>query len=370
MTKKKVLLIGPRIGNKKSFYGGGIGGYTRNMALYLREFQFEEISLVPFYSTSRMRGEIKFISFPIRFFKDIIGFLFKITFEKIDAIHILGQYRSAIPREAAWVTLAKLFGFPVVYEIKAGMFISASQQSKLHKLLSSYIIKQSDLILAEGEVYLKYLYSEYRKNAIYFPNVVAINEIPPLREVHIQNPLKILFVGFCYEGKGIFDLVKSLQTDKIKYKIELEIIGGESNEFTEWVDKLPSNPRVKIVRYGKQPHSFVLDRMKQNTIYLYPSRHSGEGHNNTINEAMMNSMIIISSNAGFLEDILKDCGYLIDVNINPEINIQNAIIEIINNPEIAIKLAQNGRNKIETTFNSEVQGRVLETQYRKVIYNK
>ncbi len=358
--------MGPNIGNKSNFYGGGMGGYTRNMALYLRDFQFKDFSIIPFFCSARKKNEIKFISFPIRFLKDVIGLLFKIIFNKIDAIHILGQYRNAIPREVAWVLIARLFGVLVVYEIKAGMFITESNNSKLHKKLSGFILAKSNLILVEGKIYLDYVNEISHKKAIYFPNVVSINEIPEPKDVQVQLPLKVLFVGFCYEGKGIFEAIEALRSKRLNVEIQFEIIGAESDAFSSWMKTVPDNPRVKIIRYGAKNHEFVLNKMKENAIYLYPSKHSGEGHNNTINEAMMNSMIIISSKAGFLEDVLSDSGYLMDSQSNMIKNIEDAILEILKNPQNAIQIARNGRNKIENIYNSKIQGEVLEEQYKKI----
>lgn len=367
MKKTKVLLIGPKIGFDSSSYGQGFGGYTRNMALYLKEFQFDDITLSPFYCSQRKLNDINFISFPIRFIKDVIGFISKLILTKIDIVHILGVYLSALPREVCWVVIAKIFRKKIVYEIKAGSFISASEKNKMHLWLSNIILHMSDLILVEGKIYIDYVYTRCGKKAIYFPNIVSYSEIAQQKEIQINYPLRILFVGFCYEGKGIYDLVIALNSQKLGLNIQLEIVGAESLDFSNWITNLPENPKVKIIRYGVRPHEFVLDRMGKNTIYLYPSRHKGEGHNNTINEAMMNSMIIVASKAGFMEDIIRDCGFLIDTTNNVIENIENSIIEIISNPEIAKRRAQNGRRKIETTYNSKIQGKVLEKLYSELV---
>jgi glycosyltransferase involved in cell wall biosynthesis len=367
LKKDTVLLIGPLIGTRKNSYGDGIGGYTRNMSLYLRDFQFKGISIIPFYCTARLKKEVKFFSFPKRFFKDTFGLIKNLFCRQINIIHILGQYRSAIPREFAWVIIAQIFRKPIVYEVKAGMFISSSKTNKLHKLLSNYILKKSTLVLVEGRYYIDYVYNITHKTPIYFPNVVSSSEIDIKREIKIEQPLKFLFVGYCYEGKGIFEVIKAINCDRIKFDVQLEIIGAESSDFTTWFQKYNLNKNVNIIRHGPKSHDFVLDRMKDNFIYIYPSRHPGEGHNNTINEAMMNSMIIISSKAGFLEDILSDCAFLIDNTDKMIENLVDTIIEISINPTEAIEKAEIARKKIENIYNSSIQGKILEMEYNKIL---
>lgn len=368
--ENKILLVGPDIGNKNSYYGGGRGGYTRNMALYLEEFQYENIKLIPFFTTSRKKNDFFLISFLIRFIKDIFGFIFNLFFRKVNAVHILGQYRMAIPREAAFVLISKLFRIPVIYEIKAGKFITFSSSSFIKLILKKFIIKKSELILCEGRVYVDYLKEKFQKESFYFPNVVSKKEIPPKRELQLKEPIKILFVGYCYEGKGIFDLIRAINYENFNIKIELEIIGAESHEFSLWINDLKISDNLNIIRYGLQEHSFVLERMKYNDIYCYPTKHPGEGHNNTINEALMNNMIIIASDAGFLGDILNDCAFVIEKDQNPEEKIREYLLFVINNPQKATNLAKKGREKIENLFNSNVQGKILEKHYEKILKRK
>lgn len=367
--KDKIILIGPNTGDKYSFYGGGIGGYTRNMTLYLKEFQFEQIKLLPFFISSRKRNEIFIFSFPVRFIKDISRFFFKLLCtNNVKAVHILGQYRSAIPREIALVIICKLFGIPVIYEIKAGEFISFTSSNKIKFLFVKSIIKLSDLILCEGKIYIDFIRDKFNKPSFYFPNVISNSEIPPFREVKIGNPIRILFVGYCYEGKGVYDLVNAVNMDHCNFNINLEIIGAEDTEFSSWLNGLTIFENLKIIRHGNRDHDFVLQRMKHNDIYCYPTKHPGEGHNNTINEALMNNLVIIATKAGFLGDVLSGCAFFIEDHEDPVIKIREHIFSIISQPDLVNTYVRKGREKIEKIFNSNVQKDVLLTSYNKILF--
>ena len=44
----KILLVGPKINiSNKRVYGGGVGGYTRNMKVYLKYFKFKDLEIIP-----------------------------------------------------------------------------------------------------------------------------------------------------------------------------------------------------------------------------------------------------------------------------------------------------------------------------------
>jgi len=364
---KRIVLIGPDYGDSNSFYGGGLGGYTRNMSLYLKEFKYSGIDIIPFFCSSRKKNDFNFISFPLRFIRDVSGLTILLFKERIDAIHILGQYRSAILREVAWVLIGKVLRKRIVYEIKAGQFAITSNNSRIHKSIASIIIKQSDLILVEGKNYLSYIRENYGRKAIYFPNVVALSEIPETQNIMIKPKIKILFVGFCHRVKGVYDIVNAINSDRLSVPIRLELLGEQSDSFSSWLIGHEKADNVEIISYGSQPHDFVLERMKECNYYIYPSRHGGEGHNNSINEAMMNSLVIISSRAGFLGDVLEDCGYLLEGDSGFEEKIVIAIQDSINNPDKAIMYAKNARRKIETVYNSHVQGEILGKHYSNIL---
>ena len=155
----KVLLVGPKINvNNKKSYGGGTGGYTRNMSVYLNYFKFEDIEIIPCFHS--INGEFNYWVFtkPIRLVLDLYTF-FKNTFEfKINAIHILAQYRGAISREFFIVLFSKTLKLPVLYEIKAGTFINDYYSSSiLYKKAVDFIINNSNIILIEGEYYAKFI---------------------------------------------------------------------------------------------------------------------------------------------------------------------------------------------------------------------
>ena len=347
---KKVLLVGPDFGNKNSFFGGGVGGYTRNMALYLREFSSKKYELIPFYHSVRKKNKLKVISFPLRLFKDIFGFIKSIRSNNPDVVQFLAQYRKALPREFCWCLICIFLRIPYVYDIKAGKFKEENEDRLWHYLLTKFIIKNATLILCQGKIYVEYIDKKFSKESFYFPNFISLDELPPHREKWFNEKAKILFVGYCYEGKGVFELVEAVKKVSEETPVNLIMVGAEHPRFTKWMDIQKENKNFEIDRLGKISHKKVLEIMQECDIYCYPSKHEGEGHNNTINEAMMNEMIIISSKAGFLSDVLKNIGYFIS-EIKPE-DITRQIGRILSNKDEAIARAKKGRKKIENSYNA------------------
>ncbi|MFT5248445.1 MAG: glycosyltransferase involved in cell wall biosynthesis [bacterium] len=366
---KTIILYGPKINvvNKK-VYGGGTGGYTRNMSVYLKYFKFSNFQIVPCYHT--IKGEINLSLFtkPIRLFIDVFAFLLVLSKNRTKCVHILGQYRGAVVREFVIVLLSKVFGKSIIYEIKAGAFIdSYNARDRFYKKMIDIIIHYSDKILVEGKVYKEYISNYYHKESHYFPNVVPNVEVP--NEIHqkFQNKeLKVIFVGYAYEGKGIKELVDGCSIFAQEQRsIELTLVGQIHPDIKTMIDNLPSSDYFKINTKGKLTHSDVLLEFTKNDVYCYPTKHSGEGHNNTINEALMYGMIISSTKKGFIGDFLnKENSYPIEELKSEEIS--KVFVEIIKDTSLAIKKSKKGRSLILEQFNTEKAKTKLEKYYNQL----
>ena len=366
-----VLLCGPTLQGKAGAYGDGVGGYTRNMSVYLKYFKSDRFIIVPCFQTIRNNKLPFLLQFPIRLTKDIFLFFFKLIRERPSIVHILGQYRSATPKEFLIVFLARIFNKRVIYEIKAGSFIQFyNSANTINKFMVRYMLKKSKLVLSEGEIYLDFVNALVKgKKSYFFPNFVPGEQVPAFVGTKLgSDKLKVLFVGFCYEGKGVFELIRGLNLAALKgQKIELTLIGKEAEAFRSWLDNFSSNENFTINRLGVKPHEFVLEKMNSHDIYFYPSKHTGEGHNNSINEAMMSFMVIVTTRIGFLPSVLGDNAYFLD-DISDE-SIADIIRHISLNKREALDKALNAKRRLMANYTSDIQVPKLESYYNLAITN-
>ena len=155
----KILLYGPPFGKViGKGYGGGTGGYTRNMETYLSSLELGEHTMEPLFHT--VRGERSGIaeSFPARMLVDSLRIIKALVERKPDAIHVLASYRTALWRELVLTILCKVFGVKLLYDIKAGEFIKAYERgSVLYKKVITFIMFTADDFLVEGEIYQDFI---------------------------------------------------------------------------------------------------------------------------------------------------------------------------------------------------------------------
>lgn len=364
--KKKILLFGPKLTDEEKAYGGGTGGYTRKMNLYLNFFRSAAFEMIPCYHS--IRGENIPLGFVGRFFVDLWQFWKDASKEKPAILHILGQYRAATPREFVLVILAMLRGIPYLYEIKAGVFVNWYKNTNLlNRWMINFVLKNASEVLGQGQPYIDFIEERLNIKGVYYPNFVPQNEILPFDATKLEKPtIRVLFVGFAYKDKGVFELVEACNQVASDFPIHLTMVGKETDTFNKWANDFSVHPQFTFTRLGRLSHDRVLEVCQDQDIYCYPTRHKGEGHNNTINEAMMTGLTVVTTRQGFLGSIIgKDRGYLLD-----EVSVEQIIkaLRFINaNRADAKEKARNARKHLETNFVDIVAFKKLENSYEKIL---
>lgn len=366
MVKKKILLNGPEIDVTNAFFGGGAGGMARNMAQYLQAYESADFEQVPCFHTVRQQGAGPF-SFVRRLFTDTAS-VFRHA-PQADGVHIIAQYRTAIYREFAVVLACLVRRRPVLYEVKAGAFIHWLRSCRLwERKMALFILRRARVVICEGRVYVDFLRNELGIESHYAPNFVLDREIPPDVPPKLTgNEVRVLFVGYCYEGKGVFELVEGCElAAKGGVPVELTLAGHEDQDFTRFLDdKLSQGLSFPVKRMGRMDHDEVLKLFGTNDVFCMPTRHSGEGHTNTVNEAMMMGMVIVSTRHGFLEDVLGgDISYFLD-ELSPDA-IADRLETIHRDRDESRRRAHAARERLLQRFTSKRAFQDLTARYREL----
>jgi len=364
-----ILIAGPdsKVGSR--VYGGGVGGYTRNLSTYLCSLSVSGVTMKPLHLTVRGYGGIVAGNPVARLVRDINSLLVACFRERPRMVHVLAQYRGALPREFAMAIVCRALGVGFIYDIKAGAFETSYENSSwIYRLMVRTVVKLSNIVFVEGKRTKRFVEKKLGKETIFFPNFVPHEEVPT-SSAHLfsSDHIRVLFVGYCYRGKGVYELVEAChKAARPDIRIELKLVGEESSEFQSWMDGLPPIDNLDITRHGRVPHENVLDLMQSADIYVYPTSHPGEGHNNSINEAMMYGLVIISTKKGFLADVLKpNCAHFLDSGSSEEI--AATLSTIVAAKDDARQMAGRARARLMEEFTSKRASVRYANAYRSAI---
>jgi glycosyltransferase involved in cell wall biosynthesis len=175
-----------------------------------------------------------------------------------------------------------------------------------------------------------------------------------------NNKINLLYTGRLDPAKGLFELVNSvgILNSKFQFNFHLDIVGWEEDKNEPIKKRLiiaaqRINQLNNITFHKKKSIGVELNSMYRNAdIFVLPSYH--EGFPRTIWEALANSCPVVVSSVGSIPYVLENGINALFIKPKSELEIVNAVMELINNQNLRMKVIKNGyelskSNKLEIT---------------------
>jgi len=299
-----------------------------------------------------------------------------IKVKKINLIHVHGKYIQPSAIIAKWLT-----NTPVITTVRDFKFLCplalcyTHQQKKctywhyLIKEIPEYLNKYSNNSILKPFITLRLILAKLNQNNLkWFLNqsdqVIAVS--PQLADIHklagIKNPISIynlppktntiksesnkqpiiLSIGKLSYGKGtevIFQTAKILEKKLSQVKF---IFAGLKNISLK--KTFPKNCQY----LGKLSHKQVLKLYQKANIFIILSRWP-EPLSRAGLEALSFGLPIIASNRGGNQEMIKDNGYLVDLN-SPK-RIANKLYKILTSQKLQKQFSKNSLKLLKTRFN-------------------
>ena len=198
------------------------------------------------------------------------------------------------------------------------------------------------------EKFLK-LYPEFTPKTFVAPSGVGVNVIK--KNWDIENKIKVLTCGQLIKRKNIDKVIKACEKFE---NIELTVIGS-GKEYKK-LKKISD----KVVFTGQIPHDKVLEKMRENDIFILPSVNETFGM--VYLEAMASGCITVCTKNDGIDGIIKDGinGFTTGVNVE---DIKDTLQKIIN--------FQDKNNLLNNTYNTVLEytlEKAAENYLKNIIY--
>jgi len=246
------------------------------------------------------------------------------------------------------------------------LFLSASLDMSKHrfykKLIYQFIFKRCNRVISVSEASkrncIKWLNIDEDKIVV-IHNGVDVKKITELSKEGMYLPdqlrnnthKKIVFVGRLIHRKGLDILLKSFQELTKNYKVQLIVVGGgsELDQYKTMSEDLGIKENVFFLGEKVNPFPYI----KTGELFILPSR--SEGFPNVLLEAMALKKPVVATDCetGPSEIIDSSNGTLVEVD-NPE-KMSLAIINYLENPELAIEHARVAQKTVQKFFKLENQ---------------
>jgi glycosyltransferase involved in cell wall biosynthesis len=246
--------------------------------------------------------------------------------------------------------------------------------SLMYRLLERLSLPFIDEIIIAEDSYIK----NYKKRS----NISVLRNYPVLSYVGgpaevKASPPALVYVGGISQTRGALELIESLRLLKTKYeKVTLTLVGPiYSNSLEEKIAKL----RKEL---GLQDNVRLAGQVKHQEIYnllsgcnigmaiLHPEPNYIESLPTKLFEYMAVGLPVIASNFPLWKEIVEgnNCGLTVDP-LKPA-EIARAVEYLIEHPEEARKMGQNGQKAVMEKYNWETESRKLIELYENLTKGK
>jgi len=268
----------------------------------------------------------------------------------------------------------RLFGKKVIYDIHEDV----PEQILTKNWLRSIIIRKIVSFLFNGFeklscIFFNIIIAATPDIAKKFPSkkTITLRNFPILELIDKAEPLSInkqtsiiIYIGGLTEIRGIKEIIQSMRF--VGDRAKLWLLGKwESKEFKKKCENLKGWKHIKYLGhapYGK--HYSFIKRANIGIINFLPLPNQQTAMPNKPFEYMACSLPIIMSNFPYWKEVFGKCALFTNPH-NPK-DIAEKILYLLNNPNEAKKLGENGRRVILKKYNWENEGKKLLEVYEKL----
>lgn len=358
------------------------------VVVYTANLDGREILDVPLNKEVYIDG-VKVLYFPITFrswqYSYGLHRALSVNIKNFDLVHITSVFLAASNLGAYY---AKKFGKPYIISTHGTLMKEPLSRGIIKKKIYLSLLENRNLAGAAAIHFLNnkeredYLAAGFPlKREIVLPNGIVTED--PDVAAGIRNDFKknfnvapdkkiILFLGRLHPIKGLDTLIPAFaEVIKKEQAAVLILAGPDENNYRREIELKIENCKLRIgkevIFAGMLIGEDKIAAYKESDVFVLPSY--TEAMSVAVLEAMLFGLpVIATKNVGNASDILKvNAGIVVEKDVH---QIADAILKILNNPAMAKKMGESGRQLVEREFSSEkVAERWLE-EYGRIISEK
>lgn len=242
--------------------------------------------------------------------------------------------------------------------------------ASVYMAYETYICKKIDAVIGVCTIEGKDYFLNRTKKTVLISNSSIFDEFKPSYQIDFSSRKKVIHVGVLSYERGITHLIKGVA----KTGCKLLLAGNFSPlKYKEELDKLNE---YKCVEYrGFLEKKEVIRVLDSALVGVATLLNSGQYHRidtmaTKVYEYMAMGLPVIVSDYPFARKLIEEekCGICVDPENTEEI--AQAINYLLDNPDIAKKMGENGRRAVLEKYNWGVEEKKLLKLYEELLYKK
>lgn len=328
---------------------GGIALWTSIICDYLKKecIELMVVNIAPtwkkIYDTKRV---LRIVGGSIQLVCNTASYI-KILLKRPYLVHMTSSGSLGILRDIVFCVTAKMFNVPFIYHIHHGRVPEIIKMNSIESKLLYIVIRLANASIVITKETYNELTIKFSNKAIYYVPNPAIKYYDEQPICNIDSNM-VLFLGWVIPTKGIEELIEVWhQLGRQEWKLYIAGPGNLAN-----IRSLLCKYESENIHYmGEVPHDKAIKLINECSIFVLPSHE--EGFPMVLLEAMSLSKPVIATRVGAIPQLLaNECGIIIPKK--DKIALKNALLFLIENKEMRIKIGNNALNKIRSEYTIDI----------------
>lgn len=293
------------------------------------------------------RGQFTFV---------LLSWLIPFYFVKYKPTHVIAQ--CPVLGGVVAAIFKRVFNYKLFVEVHGEHYflpIKKGGVGKLHhaffKLLTRFTFNKCDAIRSLSSDMSNYIESKYgheiKPKIIIIPNRVNLDVFSYFKTDYlISEPVKIITVGRFSKIKNHLSLIKDLYLSGVRFHLTIVGSGPLNKYYIPLVRELGKESDLTILE--NIPHVELCKILPTNDIYIHYSL--SEGVPRATLEAMACGLPIISTNVGYISDLLVSGDNSLVINKPYQSNLAEQLKLLISSTDFREKIGMNARSSIKQNY--------------------
>jgi len=283
-----------------------------------------------------------------------------------DVVHVNTPYYWAFLRDGAALWLASLLGARTVLHPHGGDFSDFVERVRpwVRRGIDA-TLRRADRCIAltrANQALMEAIAGS--QSVLYVPNFLDLEDwgAAPDRSKDVGESVRVLFVGWIVEGKGVRELLAAARNLP---EVRFTLVGPQQPDFLESVREGLEAQRHHVELLGPRPREQVLALYREADIFVLPTWR--EGFPLVVLEAMAAGLPVVATPVGAIPDVLRDGveGHL--VRPRDPAALEAAIRRLVEDPGARRALGQRARKRVEEAYSADSVVRCLEEVYAELL---
>lgn len=325
----------------------GQGGIATVLNVYKQAgfLSNNSVKLIATHSTNNQFGRVGAI---LLYLSALLKVIYYHIFYRVGLVHIHVASRGSYLRKSLLVRVIKAMGGKVILHLHGAEFrdFYANECDPKRQKHIRDTFEMSDSVVVLSSQWIEWGKSTFERSEHFR---LLYNAVPSLETDRKRVPSSyISFLGRVGERKGLHDLLNAMVIVKQQCPDAKLLVGGdgEVERFKAIAKDLNLESEVEFLGWvsGKDK----LDVLNKSQVFCLPSYN--EGFPMGVLEAMSTGVAVVSTYAGGIPDAIENRKEGILVEAGDSEALANALIELIQSPELQQDYVSNAKRKFDESF--------------------